>query len=228
MKYTLKYYVDSIFEGTPDTEAVRELHDEILSNLEARYDDCISGGMTPQRAYAAVIGTMGDVSGLIDQVCGSGYHVKGSFEKQTPFGRLLKKYSYIFTEKNIRIIKRTVIAVMWLLITTIFLVGCYVGYFEYLWMIFPIGAALNVGINMAGNIARISRGGDNDKTRIRLLKTVRSSTSAIMWIMLAMLYIMLSIESDEWGITWVIFLLGAAVQIIINTVFKIQINRYKE
>lgn len=228
MKYTLKVYVDSLFNGVEPSTAVTELHDEILSNLEARYDDCIKGGMTPQRAYAAVIGTMGDVSGLIAQVSGSGQHEEGIFEKTSPRSRLLRKYSYIFTEENIKAVKGAAIAVMWILITVLYFLINYHSYaWDISWIIFLIGAALTVGINMVGSIAKISRMGDNPESRVKLLKSIRGSVSTIMWLAIVTFYFIISYDSQEWDITWLVFLLGAVAQIILSTVFKIQINRYK-
>ena len=129
MKNSLKAYVDGLFADAVPSPALEELHDEILSNLSERYDDCIKAGMSPQRAFTAVIGTMGDVSGLIAQVSGSGVHEVGIFEKISPKSRLFEKYAYVFTEDNLKSIKGAVISVMWLAIVIIyflvsFLYGC--------------------------------------------------------------------------------------------------------
>ena len=227
MKYTLKYYVDGLFKDVPSSQAVSELHDEILSNLEARYDDCIKGGMTPQRAYAAVIGTMGDVSSLIEQVSGTGKHTAGIFEKISPRSKLMQKYSYVFTSDNLKTIRNAAIAIMWLLIVITFFLIAYSGGAEFAWLIFLVGAALTVGINMAASIAKISRNGESRENRIRILKVVHGNVTAIMWLAIVILYFLISFNSYEWDITWLIFIFGAIAQIILTTVFKIQISRFK-
>ncbi len=227
MKYTLKYYVDGLFKDVPNSEAVSELHDEILSNLEERYDDCIKGGMTPQRAYAAVIGTMGDVSSLIEQVSGTGKHTAGIFEKVSPRSRLMHKYSYVFTSDNLKAIKGAAIAVMWLLIVIAFFLMTFNGGAEFAWLIFLVGAALTVGINMAVSIAKISRNGESRENRVKILKSVHGNVTAIMWLTIVIMYFLISINSRQWDMTWLIFIFGAIAQIILTTVFKIQISRFK-
>ena len=51
MKNSLKAYVDGLFADAVPSPALEELHDEILSNLSERYDDCIKAGMSPQREH---------------------------------------------------------------------------------------------------------------------------------------------------------------------------------
>lgn len=231
MKNSLRVYVDSLFNGAPETASVRELHDEILSNLEERYDDCIAGGMTPQRAYTAVVGTMGDIGKLIRQVSEEGQPPAGLFERSSPTGKgVFKKYSYIFTEKNLKIIKRSAIAVMWILLTAFyFLVSFTSDMWDRSWIIFLVGAGLNVAINMAGDIARFSRLGDNADSRVRILKSIRGSLSAILWLAATFMFFMIGMTNYYlFDRAWVIFILAAAVQIILSAVMKIQINRYTD
>lgn len=230
MKNSLRVYVDSLFNGAPETAAVKELHDEILSNLEERYDDCIAGGMTPQRAYTAVVGTMGDIGKLIRQVSEEGQHPAGLFERSSPTGKgIFKKYSYIFTDNNLKIIKRSAIAVMWILLTAFyFLVSFSSDNWEKTWIVFLVGAGLNIAINMAGDIARFSRLGDNADSRVRILKSIRGSLSAILWLASAFMFFMIGMTHYYlFDRAWVIFILAAAMQVILNAVMKIQISRYK-
>ena len=227
MKSAIKAYVDNLFKDAPKEAAVSELREEILSNLEARYDDCINAGMTPQRAYAAVIGTMGDVSGLITQVSGSGFHEEGLFEKSSPRSRLMNKYAYVFKESNIKAMKNAAISVMWLLIVVFyFMMNYHNSCWDTSWLIFIVGAALTVGFNMIGSIIRISRR-DDTESRIKLLRKIRSSVSAIMWLAIVFFYFLISFESHGmWDISWLIFIVGAAVQIVVNTIFKVLISRF--
>ncbi len=231
MKNSLKVYVDSLFQGAPQSEPVRELHDEILSNLEERYDDCIAGGMTPQRAYTAVVGTMGDIGKLIRQVSEENRHPGGLFERSSPTGKgIFKKYSYIFTDKNLKIIKRSAIAVMWILLVAFyFMISFYTDQWDFTWVVFLVGAGLNVAINMAGDIACFSRRGDDSESRIKILKSIRGSMSAILWLATTFFYFMIC-ESHNYMVerAWIIFILAAAVQVVMNAVIKIQINRYKD
>ena len=231
MKNSLRVYVDSLFQGAPQSEPVRELHDEILSNLEERYDDCIAGGMTPQRAYTAVVGTMGDIGKLIRQVSEENRHPGGLFERSSPTGKgVFKKYSYIFTDKNLKIIKRSAIAVMWILLVAFyFMISFYTDQWDFTWLVFLVGAGLNVAINMAGEIARFSRRGDDSESRIKILKSIRGSMSAIIWLATTFFFFLIcETHNYMFDRAWIIFILAAAVQVVLNAVMKIQINRYKD
>lgn len=228
MKNSLKAYVDGLFSDTPSSHAVNELHDEILSNLEARYDDCIKAGMSPQRAYTAVIGTMGDIAPLIEQVSGTGVHEDGIFEKASPKSRLFRKYSYIFTDENVKSIKGAAIALLWIgIVILYFLISFYTRYWDMSWLIFILGAAVTVGISMGSKIMKLSKNGDTPETRVKILKSIKGGVSAIMWLMIVIFFFLLNFHSHIWDISWLIFLVGAAVQIVLDLVFKIQINRYK-
>lgn len=231
MKNSLRVYVDSLFQGAPQSEPVRELHDEILSNLEERYDDCIAGGMTPQRAYTAVVGTMGDIGKLIRRVSEENKHPGGLFERSSPTGKgIFKKYSYIFTDKNLKIIKRSAIAVMWILLVAFyFMISFHTDQWDFTWVVFLVGAGLNVAINMAGDIARFSRSGDSSESRVKILKSIQGSMSGILWLATTFFFFMI-VESHNYMVdrAWIIFILAAAVQVVLNAVMKIQISRYKD
>lgn len=61
----LKAYVDRLFAGRRETEEVRELKSEILSNLEARLEDYIAEGLPHAQALARAKRTLENVDGLI-------------------------------------------------------------------------------------------------------------------------------------------------------------------
>ncbi len=150
--YTLEKYADSLFENVPDSKEARELHDEILSDMKSRYADCIESGMTPERAYAAVIGTMGDMSGLIGQLCGDNYT---AYPGKADEG----KYDYLFTKENYKTIKKTINAVLWIFVTIVFLLLIGFTDFSLPWLVFLAGAAVSEMINLAFAIARNEKKG---------------------------------------------------------------------
>ncbi len=213
MKYSLKYYVDNVFSEAEDSPEMRELHDEVLADMEARYDDCIQSGMTPQRAYAAVIGTMGNIESLLKK--SSKPSIKRLFS-----GRQI-------SEKNIKLIKNTAIAVLWLLcIIFFFLIGFAFDAFHVAWLTFLVGAVATEFIDLAQKIARISKGGDTIENRVKLLRAVEGRGSAILWLMTVILYFGISFEvmPGDFHITWLIFLVSAIIQIIFSAVVKFKIN----
>ena len=75
MKSKLKEYIDTIFADAerraPYNQRVRELKEEMLQNLNDRYDDLIAKGKTPAAAYNIAVAGVGDVSELLDSVVGN-------------------------------------------------------------------------------------------------------------------------------------------------------------
>ena len=74
MKVKLREYIDTIFADAerraPYNQRVRELKEEMLQNLNDRYDDLVSKGKSPAAAYNIAIAGVGDVSELLDSVVG--------------------------------------------------------------------------------------------------------------------------------------------------------------
>jgi hypothetical protein len=65
MRDEIRSYIEQLFETAPDTVKVKELKEELISNLTAKYDDLISQGRTEEEAYKIAIGGIGDVNELI-------------------------------------------------------------------------------------------------------------------------------------------------------------------
>jgi hypothetical protein len=64
----LKSYVDNLFTGYEENNQIRELKDEILSNLEARVADLISNGMEYNQAVIKATENIDSVDYLIEDV----------------------------------------------------------------------------------------------------------------------------------------------------------------
>ena len=65
---TLKSYVDDLFTGYKENKQIRELKDEILSNLEAKVADLISNGMEYNQAVIKATENIDSVDYLIEDV----------------------------------------------------------------------------------------------------------------------------------------------------------------
>jgi hypothetical protein len=63
----LQKHVERLFAGYPATKRVRELKEEIISNLEAKTADFIAGGMDYEQAVQAATASLTRIDGLIDE-----------------------------------------------------------------------------------------------------------------------------------------------------------------
>ncbi len=65
MNEKIKSHVEALFENAPRTRRAIELKDELIANLNDRYNDMIANGKDEETAYAAVIAGIGDIDELI-------------------------------------------------------------------------------------------------------------------------------------------------------------------
>ena len=65
MRNKLICYVNSIFEGIPNTPEVQELREEILQNTLDRYDEECARGVSETVAYNVAVMSIGDTDELL-------------------------------------------------------------------------------------------------------------------------------------------------------------------
>lgn len=61
MNRKIKKYVDSLFENAPRTRRMYELKEEILANLNDKYNDFLDKGMDENTAYNGAISNMDNI-----------------------------------------------------------------------------------------------------------------------------------------------------------------------
>ena len=65
MENRIRTYVEELFESAPHTKKVYELKEELLANLIEKYNDLVQKGCADEQAYSIVIEGIGDVDELI-------------------------------------------------------------------------------------------------------------------------------------------------------------------
>lgn len=70
-EYRIRQHIERLFAAAPTTAQAYNMREEMIMNTIERYHDGIAKGYTPDQAYAAAIGGIGDVSELIKSLgCG--------------------------------------------------------------------------------------------------------------------------------------------------------------
>lgn len=64
-EYRIRQHIERLFAAAPTTAQAYNMREEMIMNTIERYHDGIAKGYTPDQAYAAAIGGIGDVSELI-------------------------------------------------------------------------------------------------------------------------------------------------------------------
>ncbi len=68
MNAKIKNYVETLFSDIPRSKKAIELKEEMLSNMNERYEDYVREGKTENQAYSLVIANLGDVDEILRDV----------------------------------------------------------------------------------------------------------------------------------------------------------------
>lgn len=215
MNTKIKNYVDVLFNDIPNSRKAAELKEEILSNLNEHFEALIKEGKSENQAYTEALAALGDVDELLKSVIPD----KDSTNK-------INEYK----QKRAKI---TSIAIMLFILGTVFLIGMggisgVLGYgrVEIMAIIGLIimlclsavatGLIIYVNMSIPQDIEPYITHGKN-KRRIDFDTSTTSgkfldSFMKIYWILIVVIYFVISFTTDAWHITWLIYLIGAAVE----------------
>ena len=220
MEDKLRRYVDGLFARTVPTKKSVELKEEMLQNLHDKYDDLISEGKAPEAAYNIVIAGIGDVGVLISEL-----------EVEAP-----DSPEYLEFEASRRVSAMfTAIAVMGYILSVLplIIISMYSGTMAVrigLPIMFLMVAA-STGLLVYNNMTKPKyvKGSATMVEEFRKwqsdafdVKSLRRAISAALWTVLLALYFIVSFWSNSWHVTWIMFILGAAVEAVINIFFALK------
>lgn len=220
MEDKLRRYVDGLFARTAPTQKAVELKEEMLQNLQDKYDDLMTEGKSPEAAYNIVVASVGDVGALLKEI-----------ETESPEPIDLEGFELARSKSAMR----TAIAVMVIILSILPLVALSV-----------IGNRYNVRIGLPVMIAAIAAGTGlliynnmmkpgfpgSSNTMVEQFrewqsekydrKSLRRAISAAMWAIVVALYFIISFITSAWHVTWIIFLFAIAIEAIINILFTLK------
>ncbi len=202
----IQQYIEQLFSDASKDSRITEVKNEILLNTQDRYHDLIAEGKNEEEAYHVAISTVGDIQELLD-----------SMEDQSSPPLLEhEKKKKAKGKGRIKCIQDEIEHILWMLMLTLyFVISFATGAWYITWLIFLITPALN---NIQRAIFDLCRGDKADppfQMNSSVKKTYRSITSA-MWILMTVLFFVVSFWCSAWYLTWTIFLLASAVNSIIR------------
>lgn len=218
----IRSYIDKIFADVPKTRKNWELKEELIGNLQERFQDLLAGGMSEAEAYEHAIESLGNVNELIGSLQ-NGAESSADDEKsrkKRAFYNTIAVGLYVFSGAVFFIFA----ALSESLATTIdlSLVGLVV---TLLICIIPI--CINVYTSYAYPRYRKSDDtvveefkewqSEKDKN-----KEIKKSINSIVWMLTIILYFIISFTTGAWHITWVIYLIAVCVDQIVNLVFSLR------
>jgi hypothetical protein len=217
MNGKLRDHIDALFSEAPDNQKTVEIKEEILQNLYLRYNDLISQGKSEEAAYNITIAGIGDISGLVKELKEKAGKRSGGADEQS--------------RENNRQRSALVYAISTMLyilsVIPLFLFGKPAGAI----LLFVMVAAATGLLVYYNSLPKPNRRECDDTMAEEFQKwredssqkknMIRSISSAL-WLITVALYFLVSFTTGAWYITWIIFLIAAAVDNVVKAVFDLR------
>lgn len=216
MEENIRRYVESLFEGTAASRKAVELKEEMIQNLTEKYRDLLSEGKTPEAAYNIAIAGIGDVSGLIRDLRNDALDPERIEAQRQKTAMLTAVAVMLYILSVVPVIILGVVAPSAAVIGVVLMfliIAAATGLLIYNHMSKP------KYVKMEDTMVEEFRQWQSDNKDI---KSLRSSISGAVWSLIVALYFIISFITGAWYITWVIFIIGGAVQSILNIAFAVK------
>ena len=216
MNKKLKDYIDKLFSEVADTVYTRELKEEMLINLNDRYEDLLTQGKSREEAFIIVTSSIGDIRELVSGLDESAVIITTKdIEKKRKESALIRS-----------------IAVMLYIVSPAILIALSIVGLEIMGvvlMLIIIGGA--TGILVYDNLSkpevlREDRGASIKRAYLskeeKQKDKLREGISSIFWLIVVGVYLLLSFTLGIWAYSWIIFIIAAAISKIIELTFDLK------
>lgn len=212
MEQRLRQYVDALFTDMPNTARAAEVRDEIYANVLDRYHDLVSSGLTPQEAFEEAKRSIGNTD-----------DIRRYLEESSPDYDQRERYRQRRAALTGVGVGCVLLGVGFLILLTALGEGV-VGVF----LLF-VFLAVGVGLIIYGQTAYAPRREEwlprEEATEYQQWKAEKLAGErrtgpyrSLLWLIVTILYFLISFTTGAWGISWIIFLIGAAVEKLIEVV----------
>lgn len=184
LKKTIKQLCDEV-----GTAAAAEKLDDLTEDLTEEYDKRVKAGMTELDAYRDVLKNINTIREMLEALPKTDEELE---RKDRDKGR-----------KKLERILEKISTCMWLCTVIVYFIFSFTyGGWHLYWLIFLWSSIGQVILDM---IKKYNRGRP-------LKKVMKSGISNVFWIVITIIYVMISFTSGAWHLTWLIFLFGALIQ----------------
>lgn len=205
-------HMDMLFDVAPRTRKTLELKQEMTQNANDKYQDLIAEGYSEEDAYQNVIGSIGDVSELFEDL-----------EERTP-------YTMSEADRKKKALITSISVGLYILAGVVFFLCQWLDempggeYMEYGSLGLVLAAAICIVptcmLVYVSNLYPSYK--KEDDSMVEEYKEVTSTSkrekaiigavSTIIWTVTIVLYFIISFGTGAWYITWIIFLMGGCAE----------------
>lgn len=220
MEDKLRAYMDQLFREVKPTRKSVELKEEILQNLVDKYHDLIEEGKTSEAAYNIAVASIGDMDELL---AGIRHEISGKPQVTMEEVEQGRRRSAVLTAV-------AVMLYILCLLPPILLGDTKAGDSLGPALMFSM-IALATGILIYNYMSR-PRYIKMDDSIVEEFKEWQYQTegdrrafkamSSALWCLITVIYFIVSFTTMAWHISWVIFLIGGAIEGIMKAVFELR------
>ncbi|UOO38447.1 hypothetical protein IZU99_04125 [Oscillospiraceae bacterium CM] len=216
MEDKIRRYIDGLFQNTAPTRKAVELKEEMIQNLTEKYNDLLSEGKTPEAAYNIAIAGIGDISGLMKDL------ERDTVNPEDQNAQRQKTAMFTAIAVMLYILSVVPLIVLSVVAPSLYLIGLVV-------MFLLIAGA--TGLLVFSHMSKPKYIKEEDtvveefrqwQSDTRDKKALRDAVSGAVWSLIVALYFIISFLTGAWYITWVIFIIGGAVQSLLNVGFMMK------
>jgi len=234
MKENIRKHVNELFQDAPNTKRAFDLKDELIINLQDKYDDLISNGRTEEESYETVIAGIGDVSELI-----------ANLETSNPMNDEVVKKERKKTALVVSIcVGLYMLAIVSAIVVSSISEAIYLAnlpddtsdfVYNFMEMLAPISLFIISGIPTCILIYHFMSRPKYSKLDTTLVEefkewkadkekdnSIRKAISSILWPIIVSLYFIISFAFNSWAFSWIIYLIGGAIENMITLYFKLK------
>ncbi|MBL4933439.1 MULTISPECIES: permease prefix domain 1-containing protein [Clostridium] len=213
----LRERVEELFQDAPRTNRAYELKEEVLANLIDRYNDLIEQGKSEDEAINSAMSGVGDVEELIRGLKQNDVFNYEEMKKERQKSALMISIS----------VGLYIMSVVVLIISN-----------EFLGVNDAISVSLMLTIDAVATGLIIYNGMSKskyikeDNTMVEEFKEWKStnrkkngvmqSIKSIVWTLIVAIYLLISFVFNAWAFSWIIFIVGAAIERIITLSFQLK------
>ncbi len=220
MNENLRRYMEELFRSAPQTAKATELKEELLINMNEKYEDLISKGISEPEAYKQVIQGIGDVDELISQI------------QNDP----LDEYKMQIQRKKTSLVVSVSVALYILSLMVLILAEEFFGAEDYISVLLFFGiATIPTCLLIYHFMSRPKYKRKQDtiveefkewKSYDQRRKSIVGGLTSILWTLTLCLYFIISFYFNSWAVSWIIFLIALVVNEIIHLCSRLIMTKY--
>jgi len=218
MEDRIRRHIDELFNETTPTRKAVELKEEMIQNLTDKYRDLIGEGKTEEAAYNITIAGIGDISALLAELEKDMTNLGITQEMQDA-----RRKSALLTSVAVMMY---ILAALPLIVLSIFDVH-YAAPMGLLALFIMVAGA--TGLLIYNSMTKPTYNSETMVEEFREWQTedrdrrgLRKAISSALWSIILAIYFIVSFMTGAWFITWIIFIIGAAIESLLNVFFNIR------